>query len=272
MSEPLLIHIHVPKCAGTTVEQHLVDELGRDGFWAPKKRTRKFPLGWFERKYDRATQVPSSRIKAVSGHFIGRSIEDMFQDRRIVRSIILREPESLMLSYYNYRMMRYMLRGQHPYGFSLFLRATRQNFITHFLLERWLELSWLELIRMPDEKKVALLDEIMGSIHHVAQIGDTDALVEKVSGEIGISPMAQRRNTAEEKQQQTGWKIVRLGDISEADRTELKARTNLDRYLWRRWVLKDNAPFTRDATQGFAQTEFVRPRYQVERRLARAFG
>jgi hypothetical protein len=196
----------------------------------------------------------------------------MFSDRRIVRSIILREPESLMLSYYNYRMMRYMLRGEHAYSFSLFLRATRQNFVTHFLLERWLELPWIELIRMPDEKKAALIDEVMRSMHHVAAIGETDALVEKISGELGISPVATRRNTAEEKQQATGWKILRMADISAAERAELRARTNLDRYLWRRWMLKDETPFSRDAAQGFVQTEMVRPRYQFERRVARAFG
>jgi hypothetical protein len=272
MSEPLLIHIHVSKCAGTTVENHLRNELGKSGFWAPKKRTRNFPLGWFGRKYDRTPHTSVGNIRAISGHFVGRSVEDMFPDRRIIRSIILRDPESLMLSYYNYRMMRYMLSGQRPYGFSLFLRATRQNFITHFLLERWLELPWVELIRMPDQQKAALLDEIMASIDHVAEIGRTDDLIETISGEIGISRAAQRQNTAEEKQQMTGWKIVRFGDISEADRTELKARTNLDRYLWRRWILKDDAPFTHEASNRFAHSELVRPRYQCERRLARMFG
>ena len=147
MSEPLLIHIHVPKCAGTTVENHLHAELGENGFWAPGKRTRKFPLGWFGRKYNATPRAAVKDIRAISGHFVGRSVEDMFPDRRIVRSIILREPEALLLSYYNYRMMRYMTRGQNAYGFSLFLRATRQNFITHFLLERWLELPCCERAR-----------------------------------------------------------------------------------------------------------------------------
>ena len=272
MSEPLLIHIHVPKCAGTTVENHLHAELGENGFWAPGKRTRKFPLGWFGRKYNATPRAAVKDIRAISGHFVGRSVEDMFLDRRIVRSIILREPEALLLSYYNYRMMRYMMRGQNAYGFSLFLRATRQNFITHFLLERWLELPWIQLIHMRDEQKAALLDEIMASVDHVSHIGETDQLVGTISEELGISPLAQRRNTAEANQHMTGWKILRAGEISEADRIELKARTNLDRYLWRRWVLKDGAPFRPEPARRFVQTEIVRPRYQCERRLARMFG
>jgi hypothetical protein len=272
MVEPLLIHIHVPKCAGTTVEGHLHSELGDQGFWSPPKRTRKYPLGWFGRKYDATPPTAVENIKAVSGHFVGRSFEDMFPGRRIIRSMILREPEALLLSYYNYRMMRYVMRGRNAYGFSLFLRATRENFITHFLLERWLELPWVKLIPMPGEQKAMLLDEIMASVDYVVPIGETDQLVEKLSEELGISPLARRQNTAEANQKMSGWKILRSADISKADRLELKARTNLDRYLWRRWVLKDGAQFRAEPARRFVQTEFVRPRYQAERRLARMFG
>lgn len=272
MREPVLIHIHVPKCAGTTVEQHLNSELGASRTWLAPKRTRQFPLGWFRRKYDRTPPAPFNQIKAVSGHFIGRSIESNFKNRRIVRSIILREPESLMLSYYNYRMMRYILRGQHPYGFSLFLRATRQNFVTHFLLERWLELPWIELVRLTDEQKIERLDEAMSSIHHIAPIGEADALIEKISLEIGVSPMAKRRNTTKDREAETGWKTLRLAELSEADRAELEARTQLDRYLWRRWVLKENVGFAPEKHSRFRQSEFFRPRYQCERRLSRMFG
>lgn len=273
MPEPLLIHIHVPKCAGTTVEKHLRDELGRSGTWFAPKRTRSVPLGWFGRKYNDTPPGPLDQIKAVSGHFIGRSIEEQFEGRRIVRSIILREPESLMLSYYNYRMMRYIIRGQRPYGFSLFLRATRQNFISHFLLDRWLELPWLDLARLSDRQKVRLLDEALASVDYISPISETDDLVRKISTEIGISPVAQRRNTTEdERKAKTGWKMVRYGDLSDADRAELKSRTLLDRYLWRKWALKEDVSFAPDQQSQFTRSEFLRTRYQCERRLARMFG
>jgi len=272
MPEPLLIHIHVPKCAGTTVEKHLRNELGRSGIWYPRKRTRNFPLGWFERKYEQAPPARLEDVKAISGHFVGRSIEENFADRRIVRSIILRDPESLMLSYYNYRMMRYISRGQKPYGFSLFLRSTRQNFISHFLLDRWLELPWVDLVRLTDQQKAERLDAVMGSIQHIAAIDETNALVATISGEIGISPVADRRNTTEEKRANTGWTILRPGELSEQDRIELKARTQLDRYVWRRWVLKENIAFAPDVRSQFTRSELLRSRYEFERRLARMFG
>ena len=177
-----------------------------------------------------------------------------------------------MLSYYNYRMMRYLLKGQHAYPFSLFLRATRMNPIAHFLLERWLEMPWLRLMQFSDERKAILLDEVLASIDYVADISETDALAAKISAEIGVSPRAPRRNTAEEKQAKTGWKVVRLADLSKSERVVLKSRTALDHYLWRRWAQREDVSFGRSVQRSFVLSEFIRPKYQFERRIARRFG
>jgi hypothetical protein len=272
VSEPLLIHLHIPKCAGTTVEKHLSGELGRSATWFPRKRTRALPMDLFRRKYDARPPHPLHEIKAISGHHIGQSIERMFEGRRIIRSIILREPESLMLSYYNYRMLRYIRLGQRPYSFSLFLRATRQNFISHFILDRWLELRWTDLMRLSDGDKIRLLDEAMSSIHHIAPIAESDAFVAKISGELGITPVAERRNVTKDKRETAVWKIVRLEDLSQDERAELRSRTQLDQYLWRKWVLKDNIVFRPETSSRFTWTELMRPRYQCERRFVRRFG
>lgn len=271
MAPPLLIHIHVPKCAGTTVEKHLAEQLGKQ-VWIPRKRTRNFPLSLFKRKYSNELRHPKDQIKAISGHFIGKSVEDLFPDRRIVRSIILRKPDSMMLSYYNFRMMRYMLEGQHAYSFLLFLRATRMNPLAHFLLERWLEMPWIELIRLSEERKAELLDEVLAEIDYIADIREADSLIEKISAELDIARTAPRRNAAEEKQVVTGWKILKLDDLSATEHALLKSRTALDDYIWKRWVQKDPKPFERLEQDNFVLSEFVRPRYQAERRIARRFG
>jgi hypothetical protein len=108
MGDTLLIHVHIPKCAETTIEKHLKSQLEDKEMWMPKKRTRQFPLGWLWHKYDPRLLGSTEQVRAISGHFIGQSIEKMFPKRRIVRSVILRGPESFMLSYYNFRMMRYL--------------------------------------------------------------------------------------------------------------------------------------------------------------------
>jgi hypothetical protein len=268
----LLLHMHIPKCAGTTVEEHFKAELGDKGFWKPIKRTRKFPLELFSYKYDPKLPGPSEQVRAVSSHFVGKSIAEKFPDRRIVRSIILREPESLMLSWYNFRIMRYMLKGQNPYSFSLFMRSMRMNQIAHFLLLRWGELPWLRVAQMSDAMKAAALDDILSTFDHVVDISEADRLIATLSPQIGIQARAPRRNTADEKQKKTGWKVVGLEDLNPQDRELLRTRTSLDRYLWRRWVLKQDVTFDASQPSGFLYSELVRPGYQIRRRATRRFG
>lgn len=272
MMDTLVIHVHVPKCAGITVEKHFECELGNAGFWKPRKRTRKLPLGLYDYKYDPTLPGPAEKVCAISGHFAGISLAKLFAKRRIVRSIILREPQSLMLSWYNFRVMRYLMKGQKPHSFSLFMRSMRMNPVAHFLLERWVELPWVRISRMTDDMKAAVLDKALEAFDHVVDISGTDTLIASLSAQIGIADCAPRRNTAEQIQQKTGWKLIGLDDLSEQDRLLLGSRTSLDRYLWRRWVLKENVVFDHSNATGFLFSELVRPSYQLQRRAAQRFG
>lgn len=272
MMDTLLIHVHVPKCAGITVEKHFEYELGSTGFWKPRRRTRKLPLGLLGYKYNPRLPGPADQIRAISGHFAGSSLAKLFANRRIVRSIILREPQSLMLSWYNFRVMRYMLKGQKPHSFSLFMRSMRTNPVSHFLLERWVELPWVRMSRMTDDMKAAALDKTLKTFDYVVDISETDILIASLSAQIGIADTAPRRNTAEQIQQKTGWELIGLDDLSEQDRFLLRSRTSLDRYLWRRWVLKENVVFDHSNATGFLFSELVRPSYQLQRRAVGRFG
>ena len=272
MMDTLLIHIHVPKCAGTTLEKHFESELGVTGFWKTRKRTRKFPLELFSYKYDPTLPAPAEQVRAISGHFAGHSLAKLFPERRIVRSLILREPQSLMLSWYNFRIMRNMLKGQKPYSFSLFLRSMRMNPVAHFILERWVELPWIQMSRMSDDVKAALLDKTLEQLDYVVDISETDSLISSLTPQIGIAEYAPRRNTAEQNQKKSGWKVIGLEDLSGQDRLLLRSRTSLDRYLWRRWALKENIVFDHSKPTGFLFSELVRPSYQIQRRTVRRFG
>ncbi len=103
MTGRLFCVLHVPKCAGSTIEFHLKKQLGPKGFWSPPKRTRKLPLELLGRKYDNRLPGPATAIRAISGHFLGRSIENYFPERQIGRVILLRRPADLMLFWYNFQ-------------------------------------------------------------------------------------------------------------------------------------------------------------------------
>ena len=125
---------------------------------------------------------------------------------------------------------------------------------------------------MTDDMKAAVLDKALEVFDYVVDISETDTLIASLSAQIGIADYAPRRNTAEQIQQKTGWELIGLDDLSEQDRLLLRSRTSLDRYLWRRWALKENAAFDHTNATDFLFSELVRPSYQLQRRAVGRFG
>ncbi len=272
MTGSLHVVMHVPKCAGTTLEQHFKRHLGPAGFWSPAKRTRKIPLEVLGRKYDARPPARTDEISVVSGHFLGKSIERLFPGRHVIRSVVLRDPVQLMISYYNYRMMRYVSQGLRPYPFELHLRSMSVDPVAHFFLERWHEMPWQQIARLSVRTKVAMLDETLGSLDRVVDISQTDELAAWHSRELGIPEAAARANTGEQWSKDTGWQPVKLKDLTTSVRDALDARLALDRYLWRRWAMGEKISFDSATAAPFLSSEAVRPAYEIRRRLMRDYG
>lgn len=117
--------------------------------------------------------------------------------------------------------------------------------------------------RMSDDVKAALLDKTLEQLDYVVDISETDFLIASLTPQLGIAEYAPRRNTAEQNQKKSGWKVIGLEDLSRQDRLLLRSRTSLDRYLWRRWALKENIAFDHSKPTGFLFSELVRPSYQI---------
>ncbi len=270
-SGPVFLLPHVPKCAGTTVELHLAEHLGPTGFWSPARRARRLPVEILGRKWDPRLPGPAEGVRAVSGHYVGRSVERLFPGREIWRGALLRDPAALLLSWYNYRMMRYRAAGKAPYPFALAIAAQPVDPMAHFLLERWCELPWWQIAALSAGAKQAMLDGVLGGFDMVADISAADGLIAEVSRGLGIPESTQRRNTAEDWTAAVDWQPVRLADLAPETRAELARRTALDRYLWRRWALGERAAEPGE-TAGFLGAELRRPLAELRRRRARGGG
>ncbi|MGE3426400.1 MAG: hypothetical protein AB7I44_06405 [Hyphomicrobiaceae bacterium] len=272
MARRLHLIVHVPKCAGRSIENHLQLHLGAERFWRPGKRTRRLPLEVLGRKYDASPPGPLDNVDAISGHMFGQSIEKLFPDRQLVRSMILREPEKQILSWYNYRMMRYLTEGLHPFSFRLFLQSFPVDPVAQFLLERWLEMPWIRIATLTAAQKVALLDRTLSQFDRIVDIAEADDLCAWHCDDLGIPGAAERTNTAEQWVLRTSWKPLKYRDLAERDRRLLKGRFAVDRYLWRRWALKQDIEFERAAPRRVIPHEPLRPFYEIRLRTARQFG
>lgn len=259
---------HIPKCAGSTVERHLERHLG-PGFWSPAKRSRILPLGLFGRKWQDRPPGPAEGIRAVSGHFMGASIADLFPGRTVRRMLILREPGALVLSWYNYRMMRYRSLGQGGYAFRLHLASLPVDPVAHFLLERWCELPWARIAAMRLAEKRARLEAALSGFDRIADIAAADALLAGVSRALGIPEAAAPENTSRGWTAGTGWRALAAGDLLPSDRARLEDRIRLDRWLWERFAMgRDAAPPAHAAS--FLAGELGRAVAEPARRRAKA--
>jgi hypothetical protein len=199
--------LHVPKTAGQTLRGHFAEHCAPGLFWEPRRG-----------RDDAQPMAAPARVRAVSGHDLGHSLEGPFVGREIRRIVLLREPLSLQLSLYNYRMMNYLAKGQGTYSFALHLRTLPRDFVAHWLLSRWLEIPWATLTRLSDARKYALLNRALASFWFVGDYTDCDRLIASLAAELGVPDTATPRNTARQWQRQVEWRPLRIEELSSADR------------------------------------------------------
>jgi hypothetical protein len=265
-SPPLHILLHVPKCAGRTIEVHLARHLPAEAFYMPRRPGRG---GLSE-------MPPVAGIRALSGHHLTRSIEARFPDRQIRRSVLLRDPLSFQVSYYNFRMMRYLASGGRPYSFPLYYRALQRDPMAHFLLSRWLEVSPARLLVMPVAAKWRLLCDALASFWFVGDYRRCDDLIAALADELRIRAKAKRVNHEGAWTRTVDWRPLTLDDLDEEQRRRIPLDNPLDAALHATWatagheaasVQPDRVPGPSD----FLRHQLVRPLWQARRRLARGW-
>jgi hypothetical protein len=202
---PVHFIYHVPKCAGRTIDLHLALALPQSAYHRTRKRRG---LGRFITRYDRTDLPDPNTAKVVGGHFLGISIDSLFAGRQIKRSILLRDPASHFVSYYNYRMARYISEGLQPYSLEVAYGATQRNFITHYILSNFLELSWARIASLSDAEKYELANAFLATFWFVGDYRFCSDFIVGLSDRLGISPSATPRNVLADMAQGIGWRPI----------------------------------------------------------------
>ena len=146
---PLHLVLHVPKCAGKTLERHFEAHMAPGTFIKPKRRP--IPARWLLPRHAPDAVPDPQRVRVISSQQIGKSLEARFAGRQILRSTLIRDPLGHALSYYNFRMMRYVAMGWGTYDFDTHVRSEPRNRITRFLLATYLEIPGPRLVAMSGE-------------------------------------------------------------------------------------------------------------------------
>ncbi len=219
--------LHVPKTAGTTVEAHLDSHCVPGALWRP---ARASILGALTGRRYRVKTVPDvTRVRALGGHFLGRSLESHFPDREVRRAVLLRDPVGFHVSSYNYWMMHHLAMGRGTYSFGLYMRSLPRDRIAHFLLSHWLEIPWPVLIVMATERKYELLNNMLANFWFVGAYTDCDRLIAAIAPELGVPVAAKHENTLGQWRKRVEWQALTVADLSAAAR-DFDPRAQSDRH------------------------------------------
>ena len=243
---PVLPHLHdslslVPKITPASITNHSrtfrtsshphLQNAPTPSTLPHPKKAPKVPVPPYlaSRAARRARRAPQFAARAgISGHRIGRSMEALFAGREIRRIVLLRDKLELQISFYNWQMMDNLAKGLGTYRFALHQRAFPRDFIGHFLLSRWLEIPWRALLAMKDANKHDMLNRNLAGFWFVGGHADCDRLIATLGRDLGIPPVAPRRNSSAELQGRTGWRLLTTDDLPAAARRAFRAHNRLD--------------------------------------------
>ncbi|GMG82512.1 hypothetical protein LNKW23_17250 [Paralimibaculum aggregatum] len=192
--------LHVPKCAGTTVEHHFERHLGKGFLIAPRwENPWRNVVG---NRYDYAPgDARLSGVRAVSGHSLSTSLRAAFPGAQIRESVLLRDPVGYHLSLYNYRWTWHRKgHGPQPPDFARWYRAQRRDPIARFLLTRYFEQGVPALYRLSSAGRLAYLEARLAGFWFVGDYRRAGELVAAASRDLGIPETVENRNVTERKE------------------------------------------------------------------------
>ena len=276
MTTPLHLVLHVPKCAGKTLERHFEAHMRPGEFVKPKRRS--VPARWVLPRHARDAVPDTGRVRVISSQQIGRSLEARFAGRPILRSTLIRDPLGHALSYYNFRMMRYVAMGWGTYDFDTHVRSEPRNRITRFLLATYLEVPWPRLVAMSGEEAFALVTRHFREFWFVGSHLLCDELTGELGPVLGIPPVAVRQNDRAEMAKTIVWDELKAADLDPKLRASLVDANAIDQALFdtfgearhgaRTVTLK---PPPRGAWLAPLGHEVARPIHEARRRIGRGY-
>jgi hypothetical protein len=257
--------LHVPKTGGITLAEHLQAHCAPGVLWRPLLKSPAPP------------PAEPEKVRAVAlGHYQGRAVERYFPGREARRILLLRDPLSLQLSFFNWRMQFFRARGAGTYSFDLHLRTVPRNFMLHFLLRRWMGLSPLRLLAMPDDRKLDLAQKALAEFWFVGDSSDCDRVVAALAPELAVPEIAARRNSLVQLREFTCWTPLTADDLTPQQRAKLFRQHALDLLLWETWrgagfaardVAAVRAP---KSLRGGIGHDLARPLFELARLVRRA--
>ena len=231
--EPVHFLLHIPKCAGTTVESHFARHLGPAFLLAPRWEhvARNF-IG------NRYPGIDMTGVRAVSGHSLSISLKRHI-DAPVAQSVLLRDPLGYFLSFYNYRWSRHAGGDAKPPGFATWYATQRRNPISRFILNRYFEQGVPALYRFSSADRLAWLEERLTQFHFVGSYRHANKMIAGISRALDLPQEVTSQNITPSRK-------LSKDDLAPALLSRIAEENAVDQILYDRWAdrLWSGAPDT----------------------------
>lgn len=221
---PVYLFVHVPKCAGRTIEIHMERHLDQDQYLYLQRL--KAPARYFSAvRYGIPADFDPRRVRVISGHPLGASIARRLPGREIRQAVLLRDPLGMLVSFHNFRMSIFTREGWPHVSFERFYRSRHLNPAATFLLRYYFELPTTRIWRMSLADKFEFIAERLADFWFVGDYRRCDELIRAASAELGIPDTAERANVLERR-------VLSEHDLSESMQARVLEENALDLRLY----------------------------------------
>ncbi|MBX2804604.1 MAG: sulfotransferase family protein [Hyphomicrobiales bacterium] len=224
---PVYFFVHVPKCAGTTFINHFVEYMP-DRFQRPPRRNYIPRLlnggvsdaSVFEPEFD--------KLDIVGGHSMSKSARQVAGLRPVREVILIRDPLSFIVSFYNYRNRKAAKMNLGPISLELFYRSLPRNPISRFVLNRYLEIGYPHLLGYSSSDRLQLIDSAFRRFWFVGSHKHCGEVVAEISSQLGIPTEMRAQNVSPENS-------LKPEDVNHRLRDQILEENILDRALFEMW-------------------------------------
>ncbi|HSM42759.1 MAG TPA: hypothetical protein VK862_18560 [Afifellaceae bacterium] len=224
---PVYLFCHIPKCAGSTVKSHM--DASAPGRAVRAKRRHGF-LRDFGGDY---TDVQRSGIRPdevdfIGGHALSRSVVKAFPDRPIRPCVLIRDPLSFAVSFYNHRNRQAADAGHGAIPVEVYIRSLPKNPMIRVIMTRYLGIGYPTILRYGSADRFRMVDETLAGFWFVGSWMHASELIGRLSQELDLPDQVKIRNAA------TGDRLYPR-DVPEAVARRYLRYNAADQALFERW-------------------------------------
>jgi hypothetical protein len=226
-NRPVYLFCHVPKCAGTTVKRHMEINAPERAARAKRRHGLLRDFGGDFTDLDRSA-LDTERTDFVGGHSLSKSVADAFPGRPIRSCVLIRDPLSFVVSFYNHRNRGAARVGRGPVSLDTYAKSLPKNPISRFLLTRYLGIGYPKILTYDSWQRFEAVDAMLSDFWFVGSWLHASELLTRLSAELNIPDNIEVKNVA-------SGNILPITDVPEEFARRIRSENAVDHALFERW-------------------------------------